>query len=102
MLNLFQGMSTDEYRSVMGVVEMAILSTDLASYFNKRERFLTTADGGDGSHTMNEVGRMGRAVPCELGRVGQAMWAGLCGPGVRRVGRGVLAGPLGCLVSFYA
>ena len=26
---------------------MAILSTDLASYFEKRERFLSTADAGE-------------------------------------------------------
>ena len=31
----------------MKIVEMAILSTDLASYFEKRERFLTTADAGE-------------------------------------------------------
>ena len=31
----------------MGIVEMAILSTDLASYFEKRERFLNTANGGE-------------------------------------------------------
>ncbi|XP_023335446.1 cGMP-specific 3',5'-cyclic phosphodiesterase, partial [Eurytemora carolleeae] len=32
---------------VMKIVEMAILSTDLASYFEKRERFLSTADAGE-------------------------------------------------------
>ena len=31
----------------MKTVEMAILSTDLASYFEKRERFLSTADAGE-------------------------------------------------------
>ena len=31
----------------MKIVEMAILSTDLASYFEKRERFLSTADAGE-------------------------------------------------------
>ena len=32
---------------VMSIVEMAILSTDLASYFEKRERFLVVADAGE-------------------------------------------------------
>ena len=45
--NIFQGLSTEEYRIVMKVVEQAILSTDLASYFEKRERFISTADGGE-------------------------------------------------------
>jgi hypothetical protein len=45
--NIFQGLSTEEYRYVMKVVEQAILSTDLASYFEKRERFVSTADDGE-------------------------------------------------------
>ena len=32
---------------VMSIVEMAILSTDLASYFEKRERFLKSANAGE-------------------------------------------------------
>ena len=31
----------------MSIVEMAILSTDLASYFEKRERFLKSANAGE-------------------------------------------------------
>jgi hypothetical protein len=32
---------------VMQVVEMAILATDLASYFDKRQKFLSIADAGE-------------------------------------------------------
>jgi len=45
--NIFQGLSTDQYKTVMRVVEMAILSTDLASYFEKKKRFREVADGGE-------------------------------------------------------
>jgi len=45
--NIFQGLSTDQYKVVMRVVEEAILSTDLASYFEKKERFRTVADDGE-------------------------------------------------------
>jgi hypothetical protein len=31
----------------MQVVEMSILATDLASYFNKRHKFLSIADAGE-------------------------------------------------------
>jgi hypothetical protein len=31
----------------MQVVEMAILATDLASYFDKRQKFLSIADAGE-------------------------------------------------------
>ena len=42
-----QGLSTEDYRQVMTVVEQAILSTDLAGYFTKKEKFVEAADGGE-------------------------------------------------------
>ena len=42
-----QGLSTAEYRKVMLVVEQAILSTDLALYFRKKDIFLETANAGE-------------------------------------------------------
>ena len=45
--NIFQGLSTAEYRKVMLVVEQAILSTDLALYFRKKDIFLETANAGE-------------------------------------------------------
>ena len=42
-----QGLSTEDYKQVMTVVEQAILSTDLAGYFTKKERFVEAADGGE-------------------------------------------------------
>ncbi|KAL2717962.1 hypothetical protein V1478_011838 [Vespula squamosa] len=38
--NIFQNLSMEDYRRVMKVVESAILSTDLAVYFNKKDRFM--------------------------------------------------------------
>ena len=43
----FQGLNTEDYRRVMKVVEQAILSTDLALYFRKKDRFLETANCGE-------------------------------------------------------
>ncbi|XP_059082786.1 cGMP-specific 3',5'-cyclic phosphodiesterase-like isoform X2 [Tigriopus californicus] len=45
--NIFQGMSTDDYRHVMRILEQAILSTDLALYFRKKDLFLETANKGE-------------------------------------------------------
>ena len=42
-----QGLNTEDYRRVMKVVEQAILSTDLALYFRKKDRFLETANCGE-------------------------------------------------------
>ena len=42
-----QGLSTAQYRKVMLVVEQAILSTDLALYFRKKDIFLETANAGE-------------------------------------------------------
>ena len=44
---LLQGLNTEDYRRVMKVVEQAILSTDLALYFRKKDRFLETANTGE-------------------------------------------------------
>ena len=44
---LFQGLSTERYKKVMGVVEKAILSTDMALYFRKKDQFLETANSGE-------------------------------------------------------
>lgn len=40
-------MSPDDYRRIMKVVENAILSTDLAAYFKKRNAFLEVVDNGE-------------------------------------------------------
>uniref|UniRef100_A0A1A9WNF2 Phosphodiesterase n=1 Tax=Glossina brevipalpis TaxID=37001 RepID=A0A1A9WNF2_9MUSC len=45
--NIFQAMSPDDYRRIMKVVENAILSTDLAVYFKKRNAFLEVVDNGE-------------------------------------------------------
>ena len=41
------GLSTEDYKKVMLVLEQAILATDLASYFEKREKFKCAADLGE-------------------------------------------------------
>lgn len=43
----FQSLSPEDYRQVMNVVESAILSTDLAMYFKKRDKFLDLIDNGE-------------------------------------------------------
>ncbi|XP_059488412.1 cGMP-specific 3',5'-cyclic phosphodiesterase [Neocloeon triangulifer] len=45
--NIFQALSTEDYREVMKVVETAILSTDLAMYFKKRSSFLELVENGE-------------------------------------------------------
>lgn len=45
--NIFQALSPDDYRSVMKTVENAILSTDLAMYFKKRNNFLELVENGE-------------------------------------------------------
>jgi len=45
--NIFQGLSTEDYKKVMTVLEQAILATDLASYFEKRDKFKIAADEGE-------------------------------------------------------
>ncbi|CAL4068650.1 unnamed protein product, partial [Meganyctiphanes norvegica] len=45
--NIFQGLSSDDYRQVMKVVESAILSTDMAMYFKKKNKFLELSDNGE-------------------------------------------------------
>ncbi|KAJ3643001.1 hypothetical protein Zmor_025742 [Zophobas morio] len=45
--NIFQALSTEDYRRVMKLVETAILSTDLAMYFKKRNKFLELIDNGE-------------------------------------------------------
>lgn len=42
-----QSLSPEDYRQVMNVVESAILSTDLAMYFKKRDKFLDLIDNGE-------------------------------------------------------
>lgn len=42
-----QALSPEDYRYVMNVVESAILSTDLAMYFKKRDKFLELIDNGE-------------------------------------------------------
>ncbi|KAI4504702.1 hypothetical protein M0802_000252 [Mischocyttarus mexicanus] len=45
--NIFQNLSMEDYRRVMKVVESAILSTDLAVYFKKKNRFMELVDEGE-------------------------------------------------------
>uniref|UniRef100_A0A1I8MS12 Phosphodiesterase n=1 Tax=Musca domestica TaxID=7370 RepID=A0A1I8MS12_MUSDO len=45
--NIFQALSPEDYRHVMKVVENAILSTDLAVYFKKRNAFLDVVESGE-------------------------------------------------------
>ncbi|XP_034179846.1 phosphodiesterase 6 [Osmia lignaria lignaria] len=45
--NIFQSLSMEDYRRVMKVVESAILSTDLAVYFKKKNRFMELIDEGE-------------------------------------------------------
>ncbi|XP_075148817.1 phosphodiesterase 6 [Haematobia irritans] len=45
--NIFQALSPEDYRCVMKVVENAILSTDLAVYFKKRNAFLELVENGE-------------------------------------------------------
>ncbi|XP_044271443.1 cGMP-specific 3',5'-cyclic phosphodiesterase isoform X2 [Tribolium madens] len=45
--NIFQALSTEDYRRVMKLVETAILSTDLAMYFKKRNKFLELIENGE-------------------------------------------------------
>lgn len=45
--NIFEAMSTNDYRAVMRTVENAILSTDLAMYFKKKDSFKELVDNGE-------------------------------------------------------
>ncbi|KAM7359224.1 phosphodiesterase 6 [Cochliomyia hominivorax] len=45
--NIFQALSPEDYRAVMKTVENAILSTDLAVYFKKRNAFLELVENGE-------------------------------------------------------
>ncbi|XP_061393022.1 cGMP-specific 3',5'-cyclic phosphodiesterase [Musca vetustissima] len=45
--NIFQALSPEDYRHVMKIVENAILSTDLAVYFKKRNAFLEVVESGE-------------------------------------------------------
>lgn len=47
MFPFSQALSTDDYREVMKIVENAILSTDLATYFKKRNSFLELVENGE-------------------------------------------------------
>ncbi|KAL0277369.1 UNVERIFIED_CONTAM: hypothetical protein PYX00_004686 [Menopon gallinae] len=45
--NIFQALSPEDYRYVMKIVENAILSTDLAMYFKKKNSFRELVDNGE-------------------------------------------------------
>lgn len=47
LIFLTKSLSPEDYRYVMNVVESAILSTDLAMYFKKRDKFLELIDNGE-------------------------------------------------------
>ena len=44
---MFQSLSTEDYRNVMKTVENAIISTDLAMYFKKKDSFKKLVDEGE-------------------------------------------------------
>jgi cGMP-specific 3',5'-cyclic phosphodiesterase len=45
--NIFQALSPEDYRCVMKLVENSILSTDLAMYFKKKNRFMEVVENGE-------------------------------------------------------
>ncbi|KAK8379681.1 hypothetical protein O3P69_019581 [Scylla paramamosain] len=45
--NIFQCLQPEDYRRVMTLVENAILSTDMAMYFKKKNTFLELSDNGE-------------------------------------------------------
>ncbi|XP_014667957.1 PREDICTED: cGMP-specific 3',5'-cyclic phosphodiesterase-like [Priapulus caudatus] len=45
--NIFQALSSDDYRILIKVLEHAILSTDLALYFKKKGDFVSMVEGGE-------------------------------------------------------
>lgn len=45
--NIFQALSTVDFKYVMKIVESAILSTDLAMYFKKRDGFVELVENGE-------------------------------------------------------
>ncbi|XP_026686935.1 cGMP-specific 3',5'-cyclic phosphodiesterase-like [Diaphorina citri] len=45
--NIFQALSPHDYRIVMKLVENSILSTDLAMYFKKKNRFIQLVENGE-------------------------------------------------------
>ncbi|CAG7720295.1 unnamed protein product [Allacma fusca] len=45
--NLFQDLSAENYRKVVKIVEKCILSTDLAMYFRKKDKFIELVDNGE-------------------------------------------------------
>ncbi|XP_054716630.1 cGMP-specific 3',5'-cyclic phosphodiesterase-like isoform X2 [Uloborus diversus] len=44
--NIFQSLSPEEYKTIISIVESAILSTDLALYFKKKDAFLKLVKSG--------------------------------------------------------
>lgn len=44
--NILQSLSPEQYKKCMYLIEHAILSTDLAIYFRKKNRFITMVDNG--------------------------------------------------------
>ncbi|XP_071828467.1 cGMP-specific 3',5'-cyclic phosphodiesterase-like isoform X3 [Apostichopus japonicus] len=52
--NIFQALSPEEYREVIQVLESAILSTDLAIYFKKRNNFFKLIEQGERQFQKNE------------------------------------------------
>ena len=44
--NILQSLSPEQYKKCMHLIEHAILSTDLAIYFRKKNRFITMVDNG--------------------------------------------------------
>lgn len=45
--SLSKALSPEDYRAVMKIVENSILSTDLAMYFKKKNRFMELVENGE-------------------------------------------------------
>ena len=54
--NIFQNLSTDEYKRALKLVEHAILSTDLVVYFEKRNQFKHLVENGEKMFASSEQG----------------------------------------------
>ncbi|XP_074095925.1 phosphodiesterase 6 isoform X2 [Cotesia typhae] len=64
--NIFQTLSMEDYRRVMKVVESAILSTDLAVYFKKKNKFMELIDDGEFDWQSEEKKRLHFSVLCGM------------------------------------
>lgn len=61
--NIFQDLSAENYRKVMKIVERSILSTDLAMYFRKKDRFIELIEEGEISWRGDEKKDRKKSLP---------------------------------------